>query len=216
MRTYSGINYTFAPASYWSEADPLASVLRNVKGENRRQMIRDYLAAGKLEDLDEALLHDEVDDETRQRLGRIHPSFMGGEYLPGFLPGEVEIARIALQSTTSDIISLRASRVPGGIAYRVVDEYEAVFVIPIPRSETPLTLTELIRQFDEGDIEGSGYFGGLSLGYNESNAEWSDRESLRHFTTISSDFYPQLEEHYEQVFEEWAAEGVGEQGDSES
>ncbi len=83
-------------------------------------------------------------------------------------------------------------------------------------AERPLTLTELIRQFDEGDIEGSGYFGGLSLGYNESNAEWSDRESLRHFTTISSDFYPQLEEHYEKVFEAWVAEEVEEPGDSES
>jgi hypothetical protein len=216
MKTYKGINYTFAPAGYWSEADPLASVLRNVKGENRRQMIRDYLAAGKLEELDAALPRDEVDDEARMRLGRIHPSFMGGEYLPGYLPSEVEIARIALQSTTSDIISLRASRVPGGIAYRVVDEYEAVFVIPIPRSETPLTLTELIRQLDEGNIEGSDHSGHLSLGFNESNADGGDRETYRHFTTISSDFYPQLEEHYEKVFEEWVAEEVEEPGDSES
>jgi hypothetical protein len=137
MKTYTGIDYTFAPATYWSDADPLASIIRNVKGENRRQMIRDYWAAGKLDELDSALLRDEVDDEVRKRLGRIHPSFMGGEYLPGYLPGEVEIARIALQSTTSDVISFRAKPVPRGIAYRVVDEYAAEVVRPRPQSEKP-------------------------------------------------------------------------------
>ena len=33
---------------------------------------------------------------------------MGGEYLPGYRRNEVEIVRIELDSTTSDVISLRA------------------------------------------------------------------------------------------------------------
>ena len=46
---------------------------------------------------------------------------MGGEYLPDYLPTEVEVARIDLQSIMRDAISIRACRDPKGIRYRVVD-----------------------------------------------------------------------------------------------
>jgi len=210
MKTYHGIKYSFRPLSYWEDSDPLSAILRNVKGENRRQMIRDYWNEGRLEDLDLKLLVDEVDDDVRGRLGRIHPSFMGGEYLPGYWPGEVEIARINLRSTTSDVISVRARPFSGGVQFRVEDEYQAVFVLPITRSTEPLTLEELIALLDGGDIRGEGLVGGLSLGYNELNVEYSGHEELRHFTRILSDFYPQLQKHYEHVFEEWVAEGIAE------
>jgi len=49
---------------------------------------------------------------------------MGGEYLPPFLHDETEIARISLESTSADQITVRAQRLPDGIAYRIVDEYE--------------------------------------------------------------------------------------------
>ena len=55
--------------------DPLAAILRNVKGSNRRSMIRDYYAAGKLDELCSELLNDSLDEDTRRSLGRIHPSF---------------------------------------------------------------------------------------------------------------------------------------------
>ena len=108
MKTYPGIDYTFAPKSFWSDAGALSAILRNVKGKNRRKMIRDCWAARKLEALDSTLLKDELDYDIRQRLARIHPSFMGGEFLPSYGRTEVEIARISLQSTTSDVMSLRA------------------------------------------------------------------------------------------------------------
>ncbi|MEN9595414.1 MAG: hypothetical protein RLY23_1897, partial [Actinomycetota bacterium] len=135
------IRYAFRPQSYWEDADPLSAILRNVTGENRRRMITDYWNAGRLEELDSALLRDEPDDESRMRLGRIHPSFMGGEYLPHYLVGEVEIARLCLQSTTSDVVSLRARPSPEGISYRVIDEYKGRFTLPITTSLLPLTLT---------------------------------------------------------------------------
>jgi hypothetical protein len=112
MRRSPGIRYSFRPRSYWVEADPLAAVLRNVTGENRRQMITDYWKAGQLDQLAPALLQDEAGPVVSRRLGRIHPSFLGGEFLPPYLPGEVEIARICLQSTTTDVISLRARPLP--------------------------------------------------------------------------------------------------------
>src|ERR1022692_3038558 len=142
MKHYPNIDYSFRPGTYWSDADPLSAILRNVKGENRRQMIRDYWKAGRLDELDSALLRDEADEGTRDRLGKIHPSFMGGEYMPGYLPLEVEIVRICLQSTTSDVISLRARPTGKAIAYRVVDEYDATFTLPITGSPLPLTRSE--------------------------------------------------------------------------
>jgi len=213
MKTYSGIRYTFRVSSYWEETVPLHSILRNVKGENRRRMILDYAARGRLEDLDENLLKDEVDESTRQNLGRIHPSFLGGEYLPDYFPGEVEIARICLQSTTSDVISIRAFPSPSGkIAYRVVDEYDATFKLPISESDEPLTLAEIVQQLDEGRLEETEFpEGGLSLGYNNLNAESGSVERLRHFTSIDSPFYPQLHAHYEHVFEDWVIEQSKEQ-----
>jgi hypothetical protein len=64
--------------------------------------------SGRFEELFDDLLADTVDDETRKRLGCIHPTFMGGEYLPNYRRHEVEIARIELESTAVDVISLRA------------------------------------------------------------------------------------------------------------
>ena len=206
MKTYSKINYTYAPKGYWDDRNVLAAILRNVKGEMRREMIADYYRRGRLEELSSELLNEEVSVALRRRLGQVHPSFMGGEYLPGYLPGEVEIVRISLQSTTSDVISLRAAPVWRGIAYRVVDEYQAEFTLPIALSEGPLTLKEVIRQLDEGRLEDIGFpYCGLSLGYNELNSECSAREDLRNFTTITSVFYPQLYDHYEHVFDDWVA-----------
>jgi hypothetical protein len=206
MKKYQGIRYGFRPKSYWAETDPLSAILRNVTGENRRQMISDYWASGKIEELDVSILQDEVDADTRTNLGRIHPSFMGGEFLPPYLPGETEIARIKLKSTTSDVISLRARPIPEGIAYRVVDEYSAEFALPIPRSIEPLTLAELIRQFDEGSLEdGFDSSVGLALGYNWLNVDEDNHQSLRHFTSISSQIYRQLHDHFEHVYDEWLA-----------
>ena len=59
-------------------------------------MIRDYYVAGKLDELCNELLNDSLDDRVRESLGRIHPTFMGGEYLPKYSRREVEIARIQL------------------------------------------------------------------------------------------------------------------------
>jgi hypothetical protein len=82
---YAGIDYNFRPDSYWTaSANPLEAMLRNMKGRRRRQMVRDLYAAGKLEGLSDILLSDSLDDEARNRLGLIHPTFMGGEYLPDY------------------------------------------------------------------------------------------------------------------------------------
>ena len=206
-KQYQGIDYQFRPSSYSEPQDPLETILLNVKGTNRRKMIRDYWKAGKLEELDEKHLLDSLDEEQRRKLGRIHPSFMGGEYLPDLEASGNEIARIELESTTSDVISIRVSPDPVGFRYCIVDEYETEFEQPFETSERPLTLEELVEFINRsGTPETTEYDGSLALVYNEVNAQDSDRASLRHFTTITSAFYPQLYEHFERVFDEWARE----------
>ena len=92
---------SFRPNSYWEDNDPLAAILRNVKSTNRRQMITDYWNAGRLEELFPENLADDPGPDAQLFLERLHPSFMGGAYLPDFLPTEVEIARIELKSVTA-------------------------------------------------------------------------------------------------------------------
>src|ERR1022692_2397225 len=127
MKKYPNIDYIQRPQSYWYDQDVLATLLRNVKGTQRRRMITDYWKQGRLPELEEELLKDTLSEEARVQLGKIHPSFMGGEYLPDYLDTEVEIARIELASTTSDVISIRAARDPQGIRYRIVQEYDFEF-----------------------------------------------------------------------------------------
>ena len=197
---------SFRPSSYWEESDPLNTILRNIKGTNRRRMVTDFWNEGKLDDLNEALLNDDTDPKLKLFLESIDPTFMGGEYLPDCLPTEVEIARVELESTTADVISIRARRLSSDnlIHYRVVDEYNTTFEIEPESSPAPLTHDELIQ------FIGNTYFGensDLALGYNQMNFECGgDAESLRHFTTVSSSFYPGLYDHYETVFEQWVEE----------
>ncbi|MBV8970124.1 MAG: HNH endonuclease [Verrucomicrobia bacterium] len=128
IKLYTGIDYRFRPESYWAAArNPLEAALRNVKGRNRREMIKDYYEAGNLDQLGESLLGDTLDEQSRKNLKLIHPTFMGGEYLPDYARSEVEIARIELESTTNDVISLRARSSGLRIKYRLVDEYASEF-----------------------------------------------------------------------------------------
>ena len=122
----------------------------------------------------------------------------------------MEIARICLRSTTSDVISLRARPHKTGIAYRIADEYEGNFVLPITQSKRPLTLAELVRQFEHGWLHELEYDGGLALGYNNMNAEGCDFEDLRNFTRITSTLYRQLEGHFECVYDDWVKESCAE------
>ena len=200
-RTMPTFDAAFRPASYWDPADARIAVLHNIKGQNRRVIVAQHLRspipdAG--EDLHAAFLADELADEDRSVLGAIHPSWMGGEYLPDYLPGEVELARIVLESVTQDVVSIRARRRgrERRIRYRVVDEYESEFVFSPRTSRQPLSQGQLIRLIDtlqnaEEPLEGRTYIGDI-LHRNAS----SPVEKLAAFATVESLFYPTLGEHF--------------------
>ena len=203
MKKYPGIDYGFRPQSYWLDGDVLQALLRNVKGAERRKMIKAYYKNGNFQELEESFSKISLSDEERFRLASIHPMFMGGEYLPDYERDETEIARIELNSTMADVTSIRARLEDGTIHYCVVDEYEGKFTLETESGDDPFSLAELIQFIDGTELEGSSY-SGLSLSFNNSNAEGMDKEDLVGFTTISSEIYPDLEDHYGKVFTEWA------------
>ena len=202
----------YRPASYWDHADPVTAIVAGIRGQNRREMARDFVtghAPDWLGEIDAGLLEDVLDEETRDALGASHPSWMGGEYLPDCLPGEVEIARIVLASVLQDVISIRARRRRNGrrILYRVVDEYgepgEPGWTCRPASSVHPLTMGRLVElietarspQFDIGD-------GPLTEGLRDFQVE-SDPRDLVGFVIVESEFYPGLAELFERRAEEW-------------
>ena len=124
MSRYKQIDYSYQPESYWEDSTVLQALLRDVKGVQRRKMIIEYYENEAIDQLDDKFLEAKLSDEQRKRLGLIHPSFMGGEYLPDCGEDETEIARIELRSTLADVISIRAKRDGSEYVYSVVDEHE--------------------------------------------------------------------------------------------
>ncbi|MGZ8399612.1 MAG: hypothetical protein ACXWWN_11305 [Gemmatimonadales bacterium] len=217
----SFIDLQFRPQSYWDPADPLTAILGNIKGENRRQMARDFISGSAPEllgEIDSDLLADSLDHGIRRELGSLHPSWMGGEYLPDYLPGEVEIARIVLASVTQDIISVRARRRRGGsrILYRIVDEYqdepENRFTCRPQSSVRPLSLFELIGLIDH---VGHADLNPDRLSLTDRLLELQEGSSpadLVDFVTVESELYPDLSVHYRWKAQAWVEEKVRELG----
>ena len=141
MKRYRGIKYSFRPDNYWYDETVLQAILRNVKGTERRKMIKVFYEQGVFQELEETFTKTSLTDEERKGLANIHPMFMGGEYLPEYNNQETEIARIELRSTLADVISIRAKTDGDDISYSVVDEYdESEFGLPFDTSIGPLTL----------------------------------------------------------------------------
>lgn len=134
---------------YFGRYDRQTELLTSVKGVVRRQAIRQALEEGTLDDLPDTIRQASLDTDERQRLGAIHPDFMGGEYLPRSRHQEIEIARIRIRSTTSDVTCLYARPVGRRIAYRLVDEYggETLTGRAQRTSMRPLTMGQMIEFF---------------------------------------------------------------------
>ena len=159
-----------------------------------------------IDQLDDTLLQAALNEDQRKRFGLIHPSFMGGEYLPDCTADETEIARIELRSTLADVISIRAKREGPEYLYSVVDEHGDSYTLHMESSLDTLTLGELVDFIDYSEQDG-GWAGGLSMAYNNSNADGGmDRESLEDFTTVTSEIYSSLQQHYQNVYADWVAQ----------
>lgn len=172
----------YRPRDYFGRYDLQAELLSTVKGQARRALIKEALETGKVGALLDFVTTPELNSFDRQMLGRLHPMFMGGEFLPKIKPKEIEIARISIQSTTYDVTVVYARPVGQRIHYRVVDEYEGeTLQEPFTRtSSKPLTMGQMIDFF--------------TTAWNlmdclEGNFD-DDVEEMLGFFTAESEFYP--------------------------
>ena len=206
------IDLNFRPGAYFGTSQEL---LANVFGDERKEAIRVELAAGKGTEIPAPLFASELAEPgLRNALGLMHPQWMGGEYLPPLLEGELEIARVRLDSTTGDVISIRAHPNADGIHYRVVDEYmdmeDHTFKVSPVVSTVPLTMGELVALIDSAD-DGSGYdkeqgaFGLVAPHWIDIWYDTWDFEATRLFTRVRSEFYPKLEDYYDLACAAWCA-----------
>jgi len=190
---------SFRPHSYWGPQEVETIVGARVKGELRRQQA--------LSDLDQKhadpeIIAENLSEEHRSAVGRVHPHFMGGEYLPDLFPNEVEIARVTLQSTTMDVISIRARKTKHRILYRIVDEYEPEcwdFYLIKKSSVKPLKMGELVSLIDNARENG---LVGNGRDYHFQEAG-ENAEEIYDFETASSAYYEQLAKWYDEINEEW-------------
>ena len=195
---------SYRPNTYWPESLDREQLLARIQGEARRDIVRQTLDEGDISDLDPVLAAEELDEENRRGWGLIHPSLMGGEYLPSLGAEDVEIARISLASVTSDQISIRASNTGGQIRYSVCDEYETEYDLAFTYSEHPLRLGELAKLIDGSGHPEEREGGGLLVCHWEHMLEsHSDLEYCTAFAWIESAWYPELSAYYEQVARDW-------------
>jgi hypothetical protein len=109
-----------------------------------------------------------------------------------------------MASTTRDVIGIRARPDRRAIVYRVVDEYDNDYDLRFWRSTQPLTLAELVHFMDHASREGIGLgVGFLDFMVRDQGCELADYVD---FQTFSSEFYPQLGDHYQWAIAAWVRE----------
>ena len=199
----SGIDLEFRPSSYFWPLGLETHLLATIKGAQRRAALQRLIDAGRADRIPDVLAQATLSESERRAVGRIHPAFMGGEYLPDRSEREVEIARITIASVTRDVTSVYARRGRHRIYYRVVDEYEGETLRGkgTRTSVRPLTLGELGTFLDSAwsvlDV--------LAMNFGRVQA---DPDRLRAFARFASPFYPNFGRLYAVRIEAWAAEAV--------
>lgn len=200
------------PGTYW-DCD---AVQANIKGQVRRALIDQAIRSGEAGAIPPVVFADKLPDWVRTMVGQLHPQLMGGEYLPEYSPGEIEIARLSLRSTTSDVITLTARLYDGRIRYRWREEYEDEsasgtirYVIPEGQAASmkPLSLGELVElirsttrsdyQCPESDL--------IKMFRDDLVMDGSSAEEAAAFMSMSSEFYPALQRWYDDDSARWLA-----------
>ena len=190
-------NFDYRPKSYWGPQLIETAILSKIKGQERKEIVKKYLASKKL-DTETQLIDESLPEDIRKSYGQIHPNFMGGEYLPDTKDNEVEIARVVLKSTTQDVYSFRAKKLKNKIKYSIHDEYESTFELAIKTSTKPLTFSQMVKlieysTFNETQDYPAVYGGSRDWQFYNGNLDLS----IWDFETVHSDFYRELEEWFD-------------------
>jgi len=198
----NSIDLDYRPHSYFWANEIGVQLSSQIKGAQRKAIYDASVAEGEISDLDEFLSKPTLTTFERDIIGRIHPSLMGGEYLPDKVKDEVEIARITINSTTQDVTSVYASYKKNQIHYRVVDEYEGETLTDERKllTKIPMTLGELVNFF----LNAWPLMEVLEGNFEEINY---DPDEVKSFVLdASSSFYAQFGQLIDQKIDEWLVE----------
>lgn len=217
------IDLNCRPTSYIDFDDPVALVVNGINGQLRREMARDMLTAegekraaydALLGPIDPGILEERSSESFFRGMARVDPTWLGGEFLPTLKPGEVEIARIVLQSSTMDVTSVRARWRSGRYHYRVVDEYGEhegdSYRLCRKTSVRTLTLGQLIEVIETAECDLVHGVGLVELWWNQQRAYGDDPQKCTDFAWVESEQYPTLSEYYEWRAEAWRINFVSE------
>ncbi len=196
-----GVDLAFRPTSYFWPLGLEKHLLARIKGAERKAALKRLIDARRVDEIPSFLAQSALSEADRQSLGRIHPAFMDGEYLPDLTANEVAIMRTTIASTTQDVTSVYARRGRRRIYYRVVDESSGD-TLSEKRTRTslqPLTLGELEAFFNGA----CSIFDVLEMNFGDDGFDL-DR-MLRFVVGVESQFYSQIGELYTQRIEAWAA-----------
>lgn len=217
----------FRPPSYWDVADPIVAITASIRGEVRRRLVTDLLTGearrhGEVGwqlaayEIDAEMLAEYTNEDDLDRLCAVHPWFRGGEDLPAALPGEVEIARIVVWKADLLVVSIRARRdFTGTIRYRVVDEIGTRYCRYPRSSAAPLSALELARFIDGLRVHGwrlisDDFVLTLRCTFMAAPETEDDLRRAARLVTVSSPFYPGLDEVYALQAIEWAESWIEE------
>ena len=204
----SKIDLEFRPETYFPESLNRQQLLAKIQGQARREIVESQLEEEGFQSLDTFIARPELTEDQRQSWSRLHPWMMGGEFLPEYETGEVEIARVSLQSVTFDQKSVRARPDSNQIRLSVEDEYETKYVLPFDTIPEPLSLGQLIEFIDAVVHPDDVYTGGLVIShwnYLEDELRCHPSESVD-FASIESAIYPDLKRYYDQCGKAWIKE----------
>ena len=204
----NSFNFDFRP-TYFGPQSLEKFYKSRIKGTIRRELVSKNIEQFVPTPLTESSL----EENTRDVLGQIHPSFMGGEYLPDLTESEIEIGRIVLESTTEDVDSIRVTRDEDGYSYRIVDEYGSTFEIPehLRKTISPLSLGEMVDLINntsrifEG-VEESEEPGLVKPHVTFMLSEGDEDSEIMSFVRVESEFYPELYDFFEYQKELWINE----------
>ena len=192
------IDLAYRPESYFWAYDNNIKLASDIKGAERKAMYERALKSGDIHLANAIISEPELTHEQRKAQSGIHPSWMGGEYLPNREAQEIEIARITIASTTQDVTCVYAKRGSERIHYRVVDEYEGMTLEARSRTSIrPLTLIELFDFF----IKGWDLF--CCLEANFSDHGYVKEEVQGFIVDASSSFYAEFDDLVRQRVHVW-------------
>ena len=196
----------FRPKSYFDDLTLEQKLQSKITGQLRSEMVVRNVRQGSVPS---ELLKSKLSEPIKNAQGGIHPWMMGGEYLPDLYPNEVELCRVVLKSTTMDVASFRVRKQKYRLVYRIVDEYGNKFILMQRTSVEPLSMGQVVEILDTSrmifydtgeELDEVGLIKPHIIYYKEYGDE---REEVIDFVTVTSPFYPDLENYYENQKEVW-------------